>query len=157
MRDAARHSCSGASNISVVGSLDESASGSFDAVTMNPVWMCLPSHESCKRALGQIRSCLKSGGYLVASFTHPCFRMQKFATFHTDFDNSNYLKNGTTFQVHIFDGIHSVSVTDTHWSFTAMSEQLYEAGFVIARVYEIGDPKPGAAGSPWVVLVAKRV
>jgi SAM-dependent methyltransferase len=156
----ARETCSGASNICVVASLNELDPASMDAITMNAVWMCLPTAEACATALHQMHGLLRSGGQLFASITHPCFRDRRFSAYETEFDQRNYLRNGTHFKVRVFDTKNSVEFTDTHWNFSAVVEQLIDAGFVIRRLDELadaGDKAHESLGSPWVVVEALKI
>ena len=159
MSSLAREACAGLAGISVLATLDELDPGSIDAITMNAVWMCLPTAEACANALRQMRALLRSGGWLFASITHPCFRDRQFSSYATEFDQRNYLRNGTSFKVRVFDRNSSVEFTDTHWNFSAVTGQLADAGFAIKRIYELPDASNGATatlGSPWVVLEAVK-
>jgi hypothetical protein len=53
-----------------------------------------------------------------------------------EFDQRKYLLNGTGFKVRVFDGKGSVEISDTHWNFSAVTEQLVTAGFLARRIYE---------------------
>jgi hypothetical protein len=62
--------------------------------------------------------------------------------------------------VRIFDGKGSVAISDTHWNFSAVTEQLVTAGFMARRIYELPDAGKNATealGSPWVVLEAVKM
>ena len=160
MNALARETCAGAANISLLASLDDVDRESVDAVTMNAVWMCLPTAEACAQALGQMHALLRPAGRLLASFTHPCFRDRRFCGLEAEFDQRKYLMNGTGFTVRIFDGKGSVEIRDTHWNFSAVTEQLVTAGFLARRIYELPDAgvkAREALGSPWVVLEAVKV
>jgi len=153
MLSIARSNCAPLKNIQVIDTLESLASGSCDVVTLNAVWMCLSTNDDCLNVLGSVMRVLAPKGRFIASFTHPCFRDQQFSTYKTDFDQRNYLSNGTRFKVQIFDGSRHVELEDTHWNFSAMSHQLEAAGFAIRRLTELADAPPGA-GSPWTVLSA---
>ena len=108
----------------------------------------------------KIAKLLRSNGRLIASVTHPCFRMCKFSNYSTDFDNRDYFNEGTLFNVTIYDGKREIYIVDTHWSLTAMSSQLNESGFVIENLYELprstnGSSEPDA--SLWLVIVARKL
>jgi SAM-dependent methyltransferase len=156
----ARETCHGIPGVSVLSALDELWPESIDAITMNAVWMCLPTAEACANALRQMHTLLRSGGWLLASVTHPCFRDRRFSSHETEFDQRNYLMNGTSFKVRVFDRNNSVEFTDTHWNFSAVTEQLLDAGFALKRIYELPDAWGIASappGSPWVVLEAVKM
>jgi SAM-dependent methyltransferase len=160
MNSLARESCAGVAGISVLATLDEVDPGSLDAITMNAVWMCLPTAEACANTLRQMHTLLRSGGWFLASITHPCFRDRRFSSYTTEFDPRNYLMNGTSFKVRVFDRNSSVEFTDTHWNFSAVTEQLADAGFAIKRIHELPDAwgrESATWGSPWVVLEAVKV
>jgi hypothetical protein len=68
--------------------------------------------------------------------------------------------NGSSFKVRVFDRNNSVEFTDTHWNFSAVTEQLADAGFAIKRIHELPDAWERAnatLGSPWVVLEAVKM
>ena len=159
MRSLASEAASGIANISVLSTLDELQPESIDVITMNAVWMCLPSATACADALRSMNRLLRTGGQLFASFTHPCFRDRKFSAYETNFDQRKYLVNATSFRVRVFDRKKSVELIDTHWNFSAVTEQLVNGGFLIKRIHELPDI-PGEAGetlgSPWVVLEAVK-
>ena len=117
------------SRINVIGETDQLESGTFDVVTFNAVWMCLPDWRSCMNALVDIYRLLRPLGHLIVSVTHPCFRSVKYENFAADFDMRNYLSYGVKFPVHIFENEKALTVVDTHWNLTAMSKQLKEVGF----------------------------
>ncbi len=155
----AREACRGVANIRVVASLEEIGSASLDAITMNAVWMCLPTVDDCAGALREMHRMLRPGGHLFASVTHPCFRDRRFSSYETQFDPRDYLRNGTSFKVRVFDRNSSVEFTDTHWNFSAVTEQLVDTGFVIRRIHELPDAEGAqgnAVGSPWVVVEAVK-
>ena len=130
----------------------------FDIVTMNAVWMCLPTHSYCIEVLSNINKLLKPNGVLIASVTHPCFRAVEFSTYHTNFDPHNYLQNGIEFQVKIHDKAKNIIITDTHWNLTAMSSQLKESGFTLEEMVELPDIQTNdnfVYGSPWLILYAR--
>jgi SAM-dependent methyltransferase len=138
--------------VTVVESTADFPDDHFDLVVMNAVWMCLETEEICHEVLGEIRRLTAPGGQLIASVTHPCFRNQPFSSIETDFDQNDYLTNGTPFQV--FLGDRRLEFTDTHWNLTAMSQQLHASGWSIERIEERGDhimaPRE-LAGSPWLI------
>jgi SAM-dependent methyltransferase len=156
----AREACAGLAGISVLATLEELDPGSIDAVTMNAVWMCLPDVEACATALRKMHTLLRSGGWLYASVTHPCFRDRRFSSYSTEFDQRNYLRNGTSFKVRVFDRNSLVEFTDTHWNLSAVTEQLADAGFALRRIHELPDAAWNAhqaCGSPWIVLEAVKI
>lgn len=129
---------------------------SFEAVTFNAVWMCLPDWEFCIRALSDVGRLLKRGGYFIASVTHPCFRTLKFETYAAHFDMRDYLNDGIQFPTDIFDDKENIRVFDTHWSLGAMSRQLRETGFSIDEIEEVPnmgrEDNPKSEGSSWLIL-----
>jgi len=140
--------------------IEEIQPGLFDFVTFNAVWMCLTSREACLDTLSEIARLLRSNGRLIASVTHPCFRNCKFPNYFTDFSDRDYSSDGTLFNVTIYDGKRELHIVDTHWSLTAMSEQLNESGFVIENLYELPRSTSGSSqhdASLWLVIVARKL
>lgn len=159
MTSLARSLCANFKQIRVSGAIEE-ISGIFDVVTFNAVWMCLTSRQACLDTLKKIARLLRSNGTLVASVTHPCFRTCKFSGYSTDFNNRDYFNDGTLFNVTIHNGKRELHVVDAHWSFTAMSSQLHESGFVIENLYELPLPTNGSRepdASLWLVIVARKL
>ncbi len=160
MTSLARSLCANFKQIRATGAIQEIEPGIFDVVTFNAVWMCLTSREACLDTLTKIARLLRSNGRLIASVTHPCFRMCSFSGYSTDFNNRDYFNDGTLFDVTISDGKRELHIVDTHWSLTAMSSQLNESGFVIENLYELprstnGSSEPDA--SLWLVIVARKL
>jgi len=160
MTSLARSLCANFKQIRVTGAIQEIEPGIFDVVTFNAVWMCLTSREACLDTLTKIARLLRSNGRLIASVTHPCFRMCEFSNYSTDFNNRDYFNDGTLFDVTISDGKRELHIVDTHWSLTEMSSQLNESGFVIENLYELprstnGSSEPDA--SLWLVIVARKL
>jgi SAM-dependent methyltransferase len=160
MTSLARSLCANFKQIRVTGAIQEIEPGIFDVVTFNAVWMCLTSREACLDTLTKIARLLRSNGRLIASVTHPCFRMCEFSNYSTDFNNRDYFNDGTLFNVTISDGKRELHIVDTHWSLTEMSLQLNESGFVIENLYELprstnGSSEPDA--SLWLVIVARKL
>jgi SAM-dependent methyltransferase len=160
MTSLARLLCANFQQIRVTDAIEEIPSGIFDVVTFNGVWMCLTSRDACLDVLSGIARLLRSNGRLVASVTHPCFRTCKFLNYSTDFDNRDYFKDGTLFNVTIHNGNRELHIVDTHWSLTAMSSQLHQSGFVIENLYELPrstntSSQPDA--SLWLVIVARKL
>jgi SAM-dependent methyltransferase len=160
MTSLARSLCADFKQIRVTETTQEIQSGIFDVVTFNAVWMCLTSLDACLDTLSRIARLLRSNGRLVASVTHPCFRMCKFSNYSTDFNNHDYFSDGTLFNVTIHDRKHELHIVDTHWSLTAMSSQLNESGFVIENFYELPRATSGSSqhdASLWLVIVARKL
>lgn len=159
MAELARKNCAHIPRVKVVRTTQDLQPDSFDVITLNAVWMCLPTEDSCLKVLKDINGLLRPNGYFVASVTHPCFRSYKFSTQSSDFDPANYLKDGLQFNVRIFDGQNEIQVVDTHWTISAMSRQLKDANFVIDEIVELPDKdiegRP-SIGSPWLVLFARK-
>lgn len=156
----ARSLCADFKQIRVTQAIDEIHSGIFDVATFNGVWMCLTTDKACMDTLKTIATLLDSNGRLIASVTHPCFRTCKFSNYFTDFNNRDYFNDGTLFNVTIRNGKHELHIVDTHWSLTAMSSQLHEAGFVIENLCELPH-STGRTGqddaSIWLVIVARKL
>jgi SAM-dependent methyltransferase len=160
MTSLARSLCADFKQIRVAGGAQDIQPGTFDVVTFNAVWMCLTSRKACLDTLKKIASLLRSNGRLIASVTHPCFRSCKFSNYFTDFDNRDYFNEGTLFNVTIRNGQHELHIVDTHWSFTAMTSQLNESGFVIENLYELPRATSGSNehdASLWLVIVARKL
>jgi len=160
MTSLARSLCVNFKQIRATGAIQEIEGGIFDVVTFNAVWMCLTSREACLDTLTKIARLLRSNGRLIASVTHPCFRMCEFSNYSTDFNNRYYFNHGTLFDVTISNGKRELHIVDTHWSLTEMSSQLNESGFVIENLYELprstnGSSEPDA--SLWLVIVARKL
>jgi SAM-dependent methyltransferase len=152
--------CADFKQIRVTQAIEEIQSGIFDIVTLNGVWMCLTSREACLGTLKNIARLLRPNGHLITSVTHPCFRTCKFLGYSTDFNNRDYFNDGTLFNVTIYDEKRELHIVDTHWSITAMSLQLNEAGFEIENLYELPHPTDGSSqhdASLWLVIVARKL
>jgi len=160
MTSLARSLCKDFNQIRVIETTEEIQAGTFDAVTLNGVWMCLTSREDCLNELSEIARLLRSNGRLIASVTHPCFRTCRFSDYFTDFSDRDYFNDGTLFSATINEDQRELQIVDTHWNLTAMSSQLNESGFVIENLYELpqstsGSNEPDA--SLWLVLVARKL
>lgn len=142
----------------VVNDTKHLGASSFDAVTLNAVWMCLPDSKTCLRVLRDINRLLLLRGHLIASVTHPCFRSVAFSTFHADFNMRDYLSDGMHFPVRISDGEHTLDLVDTHWTLTAVTRQLKKSGFMIEEMEELPDIAHGqeTEGTPWLVIHARK-
>lgn len=156
----ARAVCAGHANVDVVATSQSLRDGSFDAVTLNAVWMCLPTEAECLTCLLEVKRLLRPGGQMVASVTHPCFRDRHFGTYWTDFEMGDYLRDGSRFNVTIDDGQSRFVIRDTHWSLGAMARQVKLAGMVLVDLCELPDaPAEGrnmGLGSPWLVITTQR-
>jgi len=160
MTSLARSLCADLKQIRVTDAMQEIESGKFDVVTLNGVWMCLTSREACLDTLKNIARLLRPNGHLIASVTHPCFRTCKFSGYSTDFNNRDYFSDGTLFNITIRDGRRELRIVDTHWSMTAMSSQLNEAGFAIENLCELPRATSGSSqhdASLWLVIVASKL
>jgi SAM-dependent methyltransferase len=160
MTSLARSLCADLKQIRVTDAMQEIESGKFDVVTLNGVWMCLTSREACLDTLKNIARLLRPNGHLIASVTHPCFRTCKFSGYSTDFNNRDYFSDGTLFNITIRDGKRELRIVDTHWSMTAMSSQLNEAGFAIENLCELPRATSGSSqhdASLWLVIVASKL
>jgi 2-polyprenyl-3-methyl-5-hydroxy-6-metoxy-1,4-benzoquinol methylase len=143
--------------IEVIDDLGQIAPGAFDVVVMNAVWMCFETESDALDSFRTVSRLLPPQGRLICSVTHPCFRDEAFSTFRTNFNQENYLQNGTQFDVFLTDGSHSVTIRDTHWNLEAMSGQLEACGYAISRLHEIPDhavPMGNRAASPWLIIEA---
>jgi SAM-dependent methyltransferase len=160
MTSLARSLCADFKQIHVTDAIQEIECEIFDVVTLNGVWMCLTSREACQDTLKNIARLLRPNGRLIASVTHPCFRTCQFLGYSTDFNNRDYFNDGTLFNVAIYDEKRELHIVDTHWSMTAMSSQLNEAGFAIENLYELPRPTGGSSqddASLWLVIVASKL
>ncbi len=160
MAQLAKKNSSGIPHIKVVETTKELQPDLFDVITLNAVWMCLPTHDACLNVLKDINRLLKPDGYFIASVTHPCFHSCKFSTQTSDFDPRDYLNDGVQFNVKIFDGHNEIQVVDTHWTLSAMSRQLKQTNFVIDEIIELPDKnvkEQQSIGSLWALLFAKKV
>jgi SAM-dependent methyltransferase len=160
MTSLARSLCANFKQIRATEAIQEIESGKFDVVTLNGVWMCLTSREACLDTLKNIARLLRPNGHLIASVTHPCFRTCKFSGYSTDFNNRDYFSDGTLFNITIRDGRRELRIVDTHWSMTAMSSQLKEAGFAIENLCELPRATSGSSqhdASLWLVIVASKL
>lgn len=127
-----------------------------DLAFMLGVWMCWSSDEECKANLAILNRKLRAGGTLIASVTHPCFRDRKFATYHTDFEMNQYLKNGTPFKVFVGREGKRTVINDTHWSLEAMLQQATESGFILTGLKEHAD-EPATFQPPWLSLELQKL
>ena len=160
MTSLARSLCADFKQIHVTDAIQEIESGKFDVVTLNGIWMCLTSREACLDTLKNIARLLRPNGHLIASVTHPCFRTCKFSGYSTDFNNRDYFSDGTLFNITIRDGKRELRIVDTHWSMTAMSSQLNEAGFAIENLCELPRATSGSSqhdASLWLIIVARKL
>jgi len=152
----ARKNCQGFPQIAVVDSTVGLGSGVFDAISLHAVWMCLPTARECAKVLADVRRLLAPGGIIYASVTHPCFRTERFSSYHTDFNMRDYLKDGTHFGVTIVDGDRELKIVDTHWSLGAMVKQLAQVGLAVSDITELPDlPQGEGMGSPWMIVTAR--
>jgi SAM-dependent methyltransferase len=157
MLELARRECSRFPQIEILASTKDLSEGSFDVITFNAVWMSLINEASCLDTLSEIHRLLQRDGRFIASVTHPCFRTYPFSTFQAEFDPRDYLIDGKQFNVTVFDGTSKVVIRDTHWSLTAMSNQLKTSGFAIDELAELPDRSGQVSkGSPWLVVLAKK-
>jgi trans-aconitate methyltransferase len=130
-------------------------SGHWEVVTLNAVWMSLENDAACVDLLADIATRLAPhSGRLLAAVTHPCFRDRSFHSYSTDFDMRRYLDNGSSFDVHIYDGTKTVNLRDTHWNLEAMTRHLCAAGLSVRRIYELGDVNSTSVGAPWLLFEA---
>jgi SAM-dependent methyltransferase len=160
MTSLARSLCADFKQIHATDAIQEIESVKFDVVTLNGVWMCLTSREACLDTLKNIARLLRPNGHLIASVTHPCFRTCKFSGYSTDFNNRDYFSDGTLFNITIRDGKRELRIVDTHWSMTAMSSQLNEAGFAIENLCELPRATSGSSqhdASLWLIIVARKL
>ncbi|MBI5934741.1 MAG: class I SAM-dependent methyltransferase [Chloroflexi bacterium] len=130
----------------------------FDAVTFHAVWMCLPSRATCLNCLSDVHNLLADKGAFFASVTHPCFRDRQFSTFRTSFDMDDYTREGSPFEVSLFDGEEVIKFTDFHWSLGEMSRQLHETGFTVQEITELPDVdrEPWPRAFPWLLFSARK-
>jgi len=155
----ATRNCRGIRNIRVVSKLKDIPLRCFDVVTMNAVWMTLPTEEACLRELARMNHLLRDTGLLIVSVTHPCFRDVRFSTYSTDLSRQEYLKDGEKFTATIFDTRKKLCLHDTHWTLGAMSRQLRTSGFLILEIAELADRQCSpmkARGSPWLVMFCAK-
>ena len=155
MNELATQTNEGIESVTIVGSLKKIEESEYDTVTLNAVWMCLPTWDECIRVLNGIYSVLPHNGRLIASVTHPCFRDTVFSTYRTNFSRPDYFKNGSQFDVEISDGQNKIRLTDTHWNLSALSEQLRQAGFVISEIIELPEGDVSKV-SPWLILICEK-
>jgi hypothetical protein len=88
---------------------------------------------------------------LLSSFTHPCFREERYSSFKTQFKNDGYLRDGIPFTVDVFDRDRAVQFVDYHWNLSTMLRQSREVGFQLLAVTELPDATGGnPRGAPWL-------
>jgi SAM-dependent methyltransferase len=150
---AALETCAAVDNVNVLADLNFAKWNTYDCVTMNAVWMCLKDRTECLGVLKNVNRLLVENGTFFAVVTHPCFRDSKFSTYITDFDATNYFRDGTRFNVDLLGNKQRVRIRDTHWSLGAMSEQLVLSGFNIEQLIEMPD-ESDSVGPPWLIIVA---
>lgn len=126
--------------------------GKFDLILLQGVWMCWSTRAECLDILRLLARSLAPGGSLVASVTHPCFRDRAFVTYRTDFNQANYLANGTPFTVHVGRPGAEIPIRDTHWNLEDTLNQALEAGLRLVRAKEHADGPVGSLPS-WLTLV----
>ena len=138
-------------NVQVCPSPQSIRPSSIDVVVSIAVWMTLSSHDECIQYLRGMQRILRAGGTAFIAVTHPCFREEKYSTFWTEFDNTNYLNGGVPFKVTLSDDLNKLTILDYHWNLSMMTKQAVEAGFRILAIAELKDVDNGnSRGSPWL-------
>ncbi|HZI49614.1 MAG TPA: hypothetical protein VFD75_17585, partial [Pyrinomonadaceae bacterium] len=113
-------------------------SESIDVVSSIAVWMTLPSYKACLRYLAEQHR-LRCEGRAFIVVTHPCFREESYSSFKTQFKNEDYLQNGASFGVEIFDRDKAIQFVDYHWNLSTMLKQSREVGFRMLALAELPD------------------
>ena len=111
------------------------------------VWMTLPSYEACLRYLAEQHR-LRCEGRPFIVVTHPCFREESYSSFKTQFNNEDYLQNGSSFGVEVFDRDKAIQFVDYHWNLSTMLKQSREVGFRMLALAVLPDApgdNPGCA------------
>ena len=79
----------------------------------------------------------------------PCFREESYSSFKTQFNNEDYLQNGASFGVEIFDRDKAIQFVDYHWNLSTMLKQSREVGFRMLALAELPDaPGDNPRGAP---------
>ena len=83
--------------------------------------------------------------------THPCFREESYSSFKTQFNNEDYLQNGSSFGVEVFDRDKAIQFVDYHWNLSTMLKQSREVGFRMLALAKLPDaPGGNPRGAPWL-------
>jgi SAM-dependent methyltransferase len=144
--------------VQFVDTADELPTAYFDLVVSIAVWMTIPTHSECVAYLRHQYRMLKPGGRSLIVVTHPCFREEKYSSFHTGFNNIRYLESGTSFETVIQNDAAALHFVDYHWNLGAMIRQAEEAGFCVAQITEFPDiPDGNQRGCPWLCWEFQKV
>ncbi|GAB6283074.1 MAG: hypothetical protein STSR0008_18290 [Ignavibacterium sp.] len=119
-------------------------SNHYDVVVFSLVLMTIPTKESINSTLREIKRIKKNTGQFVIAITHPCFREQKFSSFQTNFNNSNYFSEGKKFQVTLKDLISQKKIIfyDYHWSLSFTINTIIANDFTVLKMIELPDWAP---------------
>jgi hypothetical protein len=106
--------------------------------------MTLPSCEACLRYLAEQHR-LRCEGRAFIVVTYPCFREESYSSFKTQFNNEDYLQNGASFGVEVFDRDKAIQFVDYHWNLSTMLKQSREVGF---RMLALAEPPDAPGDNP---------
>lgn len=152
----------GATGVNIYENTNQITCDNYDVVICSLVLMTIKSQCDLNEMLKIIFKAKTDEGYVIFAITHPCFRQYQFSTFVTQYTNKEpfkYLKEGTAFEVTIFDAKsnNKVKFNDYHWSLSKTINLLIERGFSIKQLLELGDvPKSGNEYfPPYLIIIAQ--
>lgn len=152
------------SNISVINTIDEIESESYDCLVQSSVIMCCESKEELEAVFVVNHKALKAQGTLVACLTHPCFLQYEFGHYYTSFthDNFKYLQDGIIYEVVMkSQDSDPVVFSDRHWSLSTVINLLIKTGFRITQLIEHPDLPYNSNwhnkfAVPWMIIIAEK-
>lgn len=114
---------------------------SFDVILLSLVLVCIPTLEEQACILKTLHRAMHQNGRLVFVTPHPCFSQYSFRPFHTSFVNSHfpYMEEGIPYTVTMHEGASTTTITDYHYSLTAITNLFADNGFRMERMIEVAD------------------
>lgn len=138
----------------------------FDCVILSMVLVCVDNEKEYNQVLSNTYNTLKTGGIVIISVTHPCFRQYPFSNYDTTYCHNqqfDYFKEGDLFKVTMFDKNpkNNITFTDYHWTLSFSTNKLIETGFTIKKLVETKDDtkskKCNPLTSPFLILIAQKL
>lgn len=137
----------------------------YDVIVCSMVLLCIDNEREYSKALSCISASLKTGGTVIISNTHPCFRQSYFSDFYTEYSEGtvfNYFDEGKPFQVTIHDqeSKSKVSFEDYHWSLAFTLNNIIKSGLSIKEIIETTDDilvqNHNKFTSPFLIIIAEK-
>lgn len=117
----------------------------YDCIVLSFVLVCVDSKEEQERILKLLYKCLKTGGVLIVTNSHPCFLQYPNSSFHTSYKpkSYNYLNNGEPYVVNIHQSKNKPdsSFIDYKWTLSFWINLFFKVGFKLQNLKEIKDEK----------------